>query len=103
MFFLFSIRPILLVWFILYFQALKAMQESWEEKKFTLVPCKDIKYSTISFPKELQMLLDDQLIKTSTMKSSPFIGTLEAGVIEWDDKLVSINTSTCLLLLEYAL
>ena len=36
------------------------------------------------------MLLEDHIVKTMTMKGSPFIGPFEQDVMEWDQKLVRV-------------
>ena len=69
------------------------MLESWEEVNFVFVPYKDTEVSVMGAPDEVQMMLDDHIVKTTTMKNSPFIGPFEKEVNAWDERLVSsINT-----------
>ena len=35
----------------------------------------------------LQAILDDQIVKTQSMRASPFIGPLEKEALEWDETL----------------
>lgn len=35
----------------------------------------------------LQAVLDDQIVKTQSMRASPFIGPLEKEALEWDETL----------------
>ncbi len=37
----------------------------------------------------LQVLLDDHIVKTTTMKNSPFIGPFETEINAWDQTLVN--------------
>ena len=48
----------------------------------------------------VQAILDDQIVKTQSMRASPFIGPLEGAVTEWDELLnrlqeVLDNWQTC--------
>ena len=38
---------------------------------------------------DVQVLLDDHIVKSATMKGSPFIGPFEDEIIQWDVTLVS--------------
>ena len=35
----------------------------------------------------MQAILDDQIVKTQSMRASPFIGPLEKEALEWDETL----------------
>jgi dynein heavy chain len=37
----------------------------------------------------LQMLLDDQVVKTQAMRASPFIKPLEAAALSWEKLLLA--------------
>ena len=74
--------------FLLQFQAMEKMLSSWEEVNFTFVQYKDTDVSVMGAPDEIQMMLDDHIVKTTTMKNSPFIAPFEEQVNKWDERLV---------------
>lgn len=37
---------------------------------------------------DIQVMLDDYLLRIQTMRGSPFIGAIEADVESWEDKLI---------------
>ncbi|XP_067685210.1 dynein axonemal heavy chain 3-like [Haliotis asinina] len=68
-------------------KALSKMKTEWESVHFNFVAYKDSGISILSAFDEIQVLLDDHIVKTTTMKGSPFIGPFELEVNEWDHKL----------------
>ena len=56
---------------------------------FAFVPYKDTEISILASPDDVQVLLEDHIVKTTTMKGSPFIGPFEEEVNQWDITLVS--------------
>ena len=76
------------LWIIAVFQALDKMKSDWKSMDFNFVPYKDSKISILSAFDDIQVLLDDHIVKTTTMKGSPFIGPFEEEVNEWDQLLV---------------
>lgn len=75
-----------------FFQALEKMKSDWENMHFSFVAYKDTGVSILSSPEDIQVLLDDHIVKTTTMKGSPFIEPFEAAVNEWDVLLVRYIT-----------
>ncbi|XP_065937642.1 dynein axonemal heavy chain 3 isoform X7 [Magallana gigas] len=65
-------------------KALEKMKSDWENMHFSFVAYKDTGVSILSSPEDIQVLLDDHIVKTTTMKGSPFIEPFEAAVNEWD-------------------
>ncbi|XP_069141245.1 dynein axonemal heavy chain 3-like isoform X4 [Argopecten irradians] len=68
-------------------KALTKMKDDWENMHFGFVPYKDSGINILSAPDEIQVLLDDHIVKTTTMKGSPFIGPFETQINEWDIRL----------------
>ena len=65
------------------------MKEDWQSIYFNFVPYKDTNLSILSAIDDVQVLLDDHIVKTTTMKNSPFIVPFEKNINEWDHTLVN--------------
>jgi dynein heavy chain len=69
-------------------QALKKMKSSWESMNFNFVPYKDSNLFILSAFDDIQALLDDHIVKTTTIKNSPFVVAFEKEINAWDTELV---------------
>ena len=74
-------------------QALTKMKSDWEAIHFNFVPYKDTGISILSAIDDIQVLLDDHIVKTTTMKNSPFIKPFENDINDWDHTLVRASNS----------
>ncbi|TNM97969.1 hypothetical protein fugu_014215 [Takifugu bimaculatus] len=67
------------------------MMEEWADLRFTFTQYRDTDTSTVSAVDDIQVLLDDHIIKVQTMRSSPFIKPIETECKQWEERLVSIQ------------
>ncbi|XP_028407226.1 dynein heavy chain 3, axonemal-like [Dendronephthya gigantea] len=72
-------------------KALKKMKTEWDNVQFTFVAYRETGVSILSAVDDIQILLEDQIVKTQTMKGSPFIGPFETEIGEWEDQLLTIQ------------
>ncbi|XP_067861511.1 dynein axonemal heavy chain 3-like [Heptranchias perlo] len=68
-------------------KALSQMEKDWEEVNFTFVCYKDTGINVLAALDDIQVLLEDHIVKTTTMKGSPFIAPFEKEISAWESKL----------------
>ncbi|CAI9716307.1 dynein heavy chain 3, axonemal-like isoform X2 [Octopus vulgaris] len=64
-------------------KALSKMKDDWENMAFNFSPYKDTELFILSAFDDIQALLDDHIVKTTTMKGSAFVGPFEKEIKEW--------------------
>ncbi|XP_073413059.1 dynein axonemal heavy chain 3-like [Dendrobates tinctorius] len=68
-------------------KALNKMKTDWEEVCFVFSPYKDGDSHVLAAVDEIQVLFEDHIVKTTTMKGSPFITPFEKEILTWESKL----------------
>ncbi|KAG8578269.1 hypothetical protein GDO81_010439 [Engystomops pustulosus] len=68
-------------------KALNKMKADWEDVCFVFSPYKDGNSHVLAAVDEIQVLLEDHIVKTTTMKGSPFITPFEKEILAWEAKL----------------
>ncbi|XP_073915702.1 dynein axonemal heavy chain 3 isoform X2 [Castor canadensis] len=70
---------------------LEKMKLDWVNMTFSLVKYRDTDTSILSAVDDIQLQLDDHVIKTQTMCGSTFIKPIEAECRKWEEKLVRVQ------------
>uniref|UniRef100_A0A8D1JTD3 Dynein axonemal heavy chain 12 n=1 Tax=Sus scrofa TaxID=9823 RepID=A0A8D1JTD3_PIG len=72
-------------------KAMHTMMGIWDDMAFHISLYRDTGVCILSSVDEIQALLDDQIIKTQTMRGSPFIKPFEKEIKAWEDRLIRIQ------------
>ncbi|XP_021325607.1 dynein axonemal heavy chain 12 isoform X2 [Danio rerio] len=72
-------------------RAMQTMVEAWDTVSFHYHPYRDTGVSILSSVDEIQTMLDDQIVKTQTMRGSPFIKPFETEIKVWEERLIGIQ------------
>ncbi|XP_034243583.1 dynein heavy chain 3, axonemal isoform X2 [Thrips palmi] len=70
---------------------LKKMKDEWQDMEFELNLYRDSGVSILSAVDDIQMLLDDHILKAQTMRGSPYVKAFEADMVAWEEKLISMQ------------
>ncbi|KFO19799.1 Dynein heavy chain 7, axonemal [Fukomys damarensis] len=72
-------------------KAMNTMIGTWDAISFHISLYRDTGVYILSAVDEIQAILDDQIIKTQTMRGSPFIKPFEKEIKAWEDRLIRIQ------------
>ncbi|XP_029912440.1 dynein heavy chain 12, axonemal [Myripristis murdjan] len=72
-------------------KAMQTMVDVWDGISFHHQPYRETGVSILTAVDEIQTLLDDQIVKTQTMRGSPFIKPFENKIKLWEEQLIRIQ------------
>jgi dynein heavy chain len=65
------------------------MAAEWEPIEFTCIPYRDTGTFILSQLDDIQQLLDDQIVKTQSIRGSPYIKPFAEEIKEWEKGLLT--------------
>ncbi|ORX42989.1 hypothetical protein BCR36DRAFT_361700 [Piromyces finnis] len=69
-------------------KSLRNMMKDWDNVEFTFILYRDNSTLILSAVDDIQQQLDDQIVKTQSMRASSYIKPFESEVREWESKLL---------------
>nr|CAD7259657.1 unnamed protein product [Timema shepardi] len=70
---------------------LRKMKEEWDNIQFECVAYRDTGVEILSAVDDIQVMLDDHILKAQTMRGSPYVKAFEAEMQLWEAKLISMQ------------
>jgi dynein heavy chain, axonemal len=72
-------------------EQVQAMKDEWRTIKFDLIPWKDSGTHLLHKPESIWDLLDEHILKTMAISSSPYVKFLRSEVNYWKSTLVRVQ------------
>ncbi|XP_047106954.1 dynein axonemal heavy chain 3 [Schistocerca piceifrons] len=70
---------------------LQKMKEEWDDIEFECIPYRETGVAILSAVDDIQVMLDDHILKAQTMRGSPYVKAFEEDMQKWEAKLISMQ------------
>ncbi|CAG9767321.1 unnamed protein product [Ceutorhynchus assimilis] len=67
------------------------MKEEWIDIQFECVPYRETGVNILSAVDDIQVMMDDHILKAQTMRGSPYVKAFEGAMQAWEEKLISMQ------------